>query len=162
MSTPNKPANAATKATAAGGKGPETKTVMVLDDIKRRIEPEFSPAHNAYSVPGKDGKPPSFRAEFDFKVNLRSYMSLQGMVAPENNKLSSMITFTSAGSDVDALAVPASMYVRDTWGQDGSKILQMVQSAIACTEVRAAPASKFVINFLLSPSLSCSPIFIDV
>lgn len=153
MSTPNKPANRATKTTAAAERGPETKTVMVLDDVKRKIDSELSPANNAYLVPGKDGKPPSFRAEFVFKVNLRRYIRLQGLAARENGTLSRMITFTSADSGVDALAVPASMYVQDTWGQDGTKILQMVERAISCTKLRAISASKFIICFFLSRSL---------
>lgn len=158
MSTPNKPANRPTTATAADEKGPETKTVMVLDDIKSQIEFDLPPDDNPYLVPGKGGKPPSFRAEFVFKVNLRKYMSLQRLVIRDNVTLSSMITFTSAGSDVDALALPASMYVRQTWGQDGIKILRTVENAMACTEIRAISASKLVLHLFPSRSFSCSRI----
>lgn len=150
MSTPTKPTARAAKGTADDGKRPDTKTVMVLDVIKNKIQSEISPAKNAYVVLGKDGKPQSFRAEFEFKVNLRRYLSLQRMATGEKTTLSSMITFTSAGSVVDALAVPASMYVRDTWGQDGTKILRMVENATRCTEVRAFSASK--------PSPFCLPV----
>lgn len=142
MSTPNKPANRPTKATAAYGKGPGTKTVMVLDDIKSQMGSELLQDDNRYLVPSNDGKTPTFRAEFVFKVNLRKYMSLQRLVARENGKLSSMITFTSAGSDVDALAVPASKYVRDAWGRDGIKILQMVDNAMGGSRVPKFPTSK--------------------
>lgn len=162
MNTPNKPANGATKATAAAEGGPEIKTVMVLEDIKKNIDSALSPANNAYLVPGRDGNPPSFRAEFAFKVNLRRYVTLQSLAARENRTLSRMITFTSAGSDVDTLAVPASMYVRDTWGQDGTKILKTVESAMARTEIRAVPASKLVVEISLSRPFSVSQIFLEI
>lgn len=142
MSTSDKPVDRATTATAAERKRPETRTSMVLDLIKSKIQSELSPGKDTYIGLGKDGKPQGFRAEFAFEVNLRRYLNLQGLAVGEKRRLSNIITFTSAGSDVDALAVPASMYVRETWGQDGTRILQMVENAMRGTEIREVSASK--------------------
>lgn len=148
MNTSNKPAKEAITATATDRKRSETRTVMVLDLIKSKVESELSSAKKMYVALGKDGKPEAFRAEFAFQVNLRRYLTLQNLALGGKRRLSNIISFTSAGSDVDVLAVPISMYVRDTWGPDGTKILKMVESAMGCTEIRTVSASKFGIASL--------------
>jgi hypothetical protein len=148
MSIPNKPSNRATNAVTGSGKELETKGIMVLDYIKNKIQSELSPANNRYMVFGKDKKPEGFRMEFAFEVNLRKYLGLWGQVLGEKRRLSNMITFTSAASDIDALAVPASMYVRDTWGRDGIKILQMVENAVGGSEIREVSTSKLICKSL--------------
>ncbi|KKY34898.1 putative pfs domain protein [Diaporthe ampelina] len=77
-----------------------------------------------------DGTLQAYRAEFTFEANLREYVRLQGLASGEKRTLSNIISFTSAGSNVDALALPTSKYVTDTWKQDGAKLLQMIERAL--------------------------------
>ncbi|KAG8158161.1 hypothetical protein KVR01_011922 [Diaporthe batatas] len=71
-----------------------------------------------------------------FQGNLRTYLSLQSRAVRERKKISNLISFTSTHIGPDALAVPASTYVRDTWGRDGTTILRMVDDAIRTDQVR--------------------------
>lgn len=153
MTTPNKPAERTTIATANDSKKAEAGSIMAIEAIKSKVQSELSPSKKIYLSLGKDGKPQGFRAEFAFQVNLRRYLALQCLASGGNKRLSNIITFTSAGSDVDALAVPASMYVRETWGQDGSKILHLVENAMVGTEAHTVAASESITfkNFLPPP-----------
>lgn len=139
MSTSNTPENEAT--TSIGASSPNPKAVTVFDIIKSQIQSEFTPARKEYVLFGKDRKPQCYRAEFELEGNLRRYLSVQNQMSREKKKFSSLISFTSGNSGADALAVPANIYVRDTWGRDGTKILQMVENAMESTDIRGVSAS---------------------
>lgn len=142
MSATGKQAQRATKATEAFHERkkpapapvPANQPVMVLDLINRTIQSGLLPTNKACALLGKDGGLQAYRAEFVFKANLREYVHLQGLASGGNRKLSSIISFTSARSTVDALALPTSQYVRDTWNQDGAKLLQMMEKALIDTK----------------------------
>ena len=140
MSISNKPGKGA--ATTTDDNWSENKPVTVLDIIKSKIQSEFLPTKTQYVLYGKDEKPQSYRAEFTFEGNLRRYLSLQNQAAGKKNKFSNLISFTSAGSGADALALPCSVYVRDTWGRDGAKILQIIDQAMGGAETREVSASE--------------------
>ncbi|KAH8753625.1 hypothetical protein F5883DRAFT_689242 [Diaporthe sp. PMI_573] len=112
------------------------KTIPVLDIIRRTIQSELQPDKKQYVLCGQDGESPRYRAEFAFKGDLRTYLKLQNQASGEKKKFSSLISFTSACVGPDALAIPVSVYVRDTWGQNGIKILQMIGNAVGKTESR--------------------------
>ena len=103
---------------------------MALDSIKSSIHALLLPTNNACALFNKDGTLQAYRAEFKFEANLREYVRLQGLASGEKRTLSNIISFTSAGSNVDALALPTSKYVTDTWKQDGAKLLQMIERAL--------------------------------
>lgn len=129
-SSPGNPANSA--------KRPESGAFRILDIVKREIQSELISAKNEH----KDGKPQGYRAEFTFAGNLRGYLSLQNQASRDRKAFSSLISFTSADAGPDVLSVPASMYVKDTWGEDGTKILRMVDNAIRITKTPGVTASK--------------------
>lgn len=142
MSTSGKQAQRTTKVTTAVSQrrkpvtelGPASQPVMVLDVITSTIKSELLPTNKAYALLDKDGELQGYRAEFAFQGNLREYVRLQGQASREKRKLSSLISFTSAGSNVDALALPTSRYVSDTWKQNGVKLLQMIERALNDTK----------------------------
>lgn len=104
-----------------------SQPVMVLDLIERAIKSKLLPT-DEYR------KTKEFRAKFTFQGNLREYVHLQGKAWGENKKFSGLISFTSADSNVDALALPTSKYVRDTWKHDGAKLLQLIERALNDTK----------------------------
>lgn len=135
MSTQNK-SSAGT--TANNAKRPESGAFKVLDIVKREIQSKLISAKNEH----KDGKPQGYRAEFTFAGYLRGYLSLQNQASRERKAFSSLISFTSADAGPDVLAVPANMYVKDTWGEDGTKILRLVDNAMRSTKTPGVTASK--------------------
>ncbi|POS80095.1 hypothetical protein DHEL01_v201502 [Diaporthe helianthi] len=103
-------------------KGPQPEIFKVSDIVYGRI---------CELIPAKS------RSVFcRFQGDLRTYLKLQSEVTRESKKISNLISFTSAHIGPDALAVPASTYVRDTWGKDGTMILQMVDDAIRTNQAR--------------------------
>lgn len=135
MSTQNKPSAGTT---ANNAKPPVNGAFKVLDIIKREIQSELLSAKNEH----KDGKSQGYRAEFTFAGNLHRYLSLQNQASRERKAFSSLISFTSADAGPDVLAVPANIYVKDTWGEDGTKILRMVDNAMRSTKTPGVTASK--------------------
>lgn len=150
MSAAGKQAQRATKVTeavherkkAAPALASANQPVMVLDLISRTIQSVLLPTNKACALFGQDGGLQAYRAEFVFQADLREYVHLQGLASAENRKLSSIISFTSARSNVDALALPTSQYVRDTWKQDGARLLQMIEKALIDTKNQGIPGRK--------------------
>jgi hypothetical protein len=142
MSTSEKPRTKTT--TSNDGNCPKPKTGSVFNIIKSQIQSELISAkeRKKYILLGKDGKPQCYRAEFQFEGNLRRYQYLQNQVSGEKRRFSNLLTFTSPDVGADALALPASIYVSNTWGGDGTKILQMVDNAMRATKIQGVSASK--------------------
>lgn len=155
MSATGKQAQRATKTTEAVHERkkpapapvPANQPVMVLDIINRTIQSGLLPTNKACALLGKDGGLQAYRAEFVFKANLREYVHLQGRASGESRKLSSIISFTSARSNVDALALPTSQYIRDTWNQNGTKLLQMIDKALIDTKNQGIPGRRLSLVF---------------
>lgn len=143
MSTPGKQAQRTTKLTTAAteSRKPVTESksasqpVMVVDLIQNAIKSKLLPTD-------EDRGFREFRGEFEFQGNLREYVRLQGQAWGGNKKLSALISFTSADPDVDVLALPTSKYVRDTWKQNGAKLLQLIERALYDTENQGVSGRK--------------------
>ncbi|KAG6358205.1 hypothetical protein INS49_014089 [Diaporthe citri] len=108
-------------------RNPAGEPAMALDFIKRAIKSRLLPIN-------EDGELRQFRAEIAFQGDLREYVRLQGQASGEKKRLSNIISFTSAGSNVDALALPTSKYVSDTWKQEGVNLLRMIEKALDDTK----------------------------
>ncbi|KAJ0116721.1 hypothetical protein J7T55_009871 [Diaporthe amygdali] len=80
-----------------------------------------------------------YRAEFAFEASLNKYLNLQ-----KKKIFSNTICFTSAASDIDALALPASTYTRDIWGNNGTRILQMIDRAVSNAQGGASTSEKSI------------------
>lgn len=121
---------------------PASQPVTIVNLIKNTIQSELSPTNKACVLLDKEGKVQEYRAEFAFQSNLRQYVRLQGQALGQKRRLSSLVSFTSAGSDVDALALPTSQYVGETWKQDGPKLLQIIEKALSDTNDQGIPGRK--------------------
>lgn len=124
---------------------PASQSVTIVNVIKNTIQSELLPTNKACALLDKEGGIQGYRAEFAFQCNLRQYVRLQGQALGEKRRLSSLISFTSAGSDVDALALPTSQYVRETWKQDGAKLLLVIEKALNDTKNQGTPGRELSI-----------------
>lgn len=102
--------------------GPASKKSVILGIVENEIESKLSSTY-------KDGN--GYKATFVFQTRLREYVQLQGQAWGGKRNLSNIISFTSASSTVDAIALLTSEYVAETWKQKGVKLLQMIERALA-------------------------------
>lgn len=150
MSTSGKEAQRTTKGTKTISerrklvpeRRPASQSVTVVNLIKNAIQSELLPTNTACALFNKDEELQGYRAHFLFQGNLRQYVRLQAQALGEKRRLSGLISFTSAGSDVDALALLTSQYVRETWKQDGTKLLQIIEKALSDTKNQGIPGRK--------------------
>lgn len=126
MSTHNKLSNGTN--TANRPKRTQPDVFKVSDIVSSRIRELIPPERQ--------------KVLFRFQGNLRTYLSLQSQASGKKTKLSNIISFTSRHIGPDALAAPASTYVENTWGTDGTKILRLVDDAIRTDQVRQVGDSK--------------------
>lgn len=104
-----------------------------LAALESQILPNLSGAEVTRKT--ADGAVRIYRALFTFGSKLHQYLELQypgssGSHADTRSKLSNDVRITSAGSYADALALPVEDYVRETWGINGTKLLDVVQEAL--------------------------------
>lgn len=145
MSIPSKTGKEA--AHASNDKMPGSRTATVSSIIKSIVESELVPTNEKYVLRDEHEQAKCYRANFSFKGNLRYYLTLQNQVSRDRKRLSDLITFTSSCVGPDALAVPASTYVTDTWGCDGTTILQMVDASMGSANPRRVSGSKSSVIF---------------
>lgn len=108
---------------------PASKPFVVLNIIEKTIQSQLSETY-------RDGQ--GYGAAFMIETSLREYVRLQGQAWGEKRRLSSIISFTSADSYVDALALPTSDYVAETWRKEGIKLLRLIERALYDSGGRAS------------------------
>lgn len=137
---------------ASGGKKPMKEPGANFKIIKEQIRSLLAPTKPTLVRSSANETLNGYAAIFTFNVYLPDYLHLQSL--GKKKKLSNIICFTSAGSDADALALPVGMYVRDTWGHNGTKILQMIERALGGYEAKNQASSASISKFALGAGTS--------
>ncbi|KAK2609523.1 hypothetical protein N8I77_003019 [Diaporthe amygdali] len=132
---PVKPAKTATQGRVGASNGrkgfkPSANLVLIKNYFRLESTKAACALLNKEEIKG-------YRAEFTFEASLNRYLNLQ-----KKKTFSNTICFTSAASDIDALALPASTYTRDIWGSNGTKILQTIDRAVSNVQSHGASTSE--------------------